>query len=524
MKFDRSIRLTALTAAIITASSWSIAQEATLYESHVLPEGMIFEPTSSMAVDSMIELVVQGPNDFYMTKSFEAGQAIEFNPAALAGKSLADGSYRYELRVTGINGLSANRDSGKPAITELPQGGFGSFSILDGKLVSPTASEAKFEGDGGGITLPVAGVQAKDGTGDQTRDQVFNDDLIVSGSLCVGFDCVNGETFGFDTIRLKENNTRIRFFDTSSSGSFPTNDWQLTANDSANGGANKFSIDDIDGGRTPFTILAGAPSHSLFVNASGRIGMGTSTPAVEMHALDGDTPTLRLQQDGSSGFASQVWDMAGNETNFFIRDVSNGSTLPFRIQPGAASNVIYIASDEQTGFGTTSPTAPIDVNAGTNIGPGNSAIRASNASGAVGLQLDPNNDGTFWFITANSDNDTFRINRNGGTGEVEFEIEQSTGNLTIPGSIITGGGTCGGGCDFVFTDQYKLPTIEEHSEAMWENGYLPNVGPTVENQPINLSEKTGRMLNELETAHIYIEQLHKRLAKLEAKLEGVELN
>ncbi|MBC8184459.1 hypothetical protein H8E88_25470 [candidate division KSB1 bacterium] len=53
-------------------------------------------------------------------------------------------------------------------------------------------------------------------------DQVILDDLIVDGSLCVGMDCVNGESFGFDTIRLKENTLRIRFIDTSSTSSFPT--------------------------------------------------------------------------------------------------------------------------------------------------------------------------------------------------------------------------------------------------------------------------------------------------------------
>ncbi len=39
-------------------------------------------------------------------------------------------------------------------------------------------------------------------------DQVILDDLIVDGSACIGFDCVNGESFGFDTLRLKENNLR----------------------------------------------------------------------------------------------------------------------------------------------------------------------------------------------------------------------------------------------------------------------------------------------------------------------------
>jgi hypothetical protein len=196
------------------------------------------------------------------------------------------------------------------------------------------------------------------------KDQVILDDLIVDGSLCVGVDCVNGESFGFDTIRLKENNLRIKFDDTSSSGSFPNNDWQITANDSGNGGANKFSIDDITGSKTPFTILAGARTNALFVNASGKIGIGTSTPSVDLHVKTGNTPTLRLEQDGSSGFTAQTWDLAGNEANFFIRDVNHGSKLPFRIEPNTPSNALYLDSTGNIGMGTTSPKSALHVLSG----------------------------------------------------------------------------------------------------------------------------------------------------------------
>jgi hypothetical protein len=53
---------------------------------------------------------------------------------------------------------------------------------------------------------------------------------------------------------------------------------------------------------------------------------------------------------------------------------------------------------------------------------------------------------------------------------------------------------------------------------MWKNSFLPAVGPTVEGAPFNLTEKTGGILNELEKAHIYIEQLHERLTRLEELL------
>lgn len=255
--------------------------------------------------------------------------------------------------------------------------------------------------------------------GSANADQVFLDDIIVDGSACIGFDCVNGESFGFDTLRIKENNLRIKAQDTSTSASFPSNDWQITFNDSSNGGANKFSIDDISGGKTPMTIEANAPSHSLFVDDGGRLGLGTSAPVADIHVKSGNTPTLRLEQDGSSGFAAQIWDVAGNEANFFIRDASNGSTLPFRLFPGAPSNALSIAASGKVGLGTTSPAEKLTVF----------------ASGAdlPRVRLDNNDSTSKWHMDV-SDNEDFRISVDGSGAQEMIITEQ--GDLAISGDCI----------------------------------------------------------------------------------------
>jgi len=334
-----------------------------------------------------------------------------------------------------------------------------------------------------------------------SADIVHADDVIAQSSLCVGIDCVNGESFGFDTIRMKENNLRIKAQDTSSTGSFPGNDWQITFNDSSNGGVNKFSIDDIDGGRTPFTLIAGAPSNSLFVSAQGHLGLGTSTPVVEAHVVDGDSPTIRLEQNGSSGFTAQTWDLAGNETNFFLRDVTNGSKLPFRVRPGAPTSSIDIAAGGNVGFGDASPDAALDVRrTGTR----------------VTMELEATTDDSRWQMIVDSDNDPnagYSLTRV-GSGTREFRLTPS-GDLIITGEITTTG-SCSVGCDAVFGADHTLSSIEDHAALMWENKYLPNVGPTSEEGPYNMSDKVLRMLNELEHAHIYIEQLNRRVEELEA--------
>ncbi len=110
------------------------------------------------------------------------------------------------------------------------------------------------------------------GAPDAPADQIIYDDLIVAYSQCVGRDCAYGENFGVDTLRLKENNLRIHFHDTSNTASFPSNDWRIAINDSSNGGENYFSIDDVTGGSNPFRIMAG-----------GNVGIGTTAPTERLH-------------------------------------------------------------------------------------------------------------------------------------------------------------------------------------------------------------------------------------------------
>jgi hypothetical protein len=234
-------------------------------------------------------------------------------------------------------------------------------------------------------------------------DQVIPDDLIVQGSACVGLDCVNNESFGFDTLRLKENNTRIKFEDTSTSAGFPANKWQLTANDSASGGLNKFSIENTTTATVPFTIVGSAPTNSIFVDTSGRLGLRTATPALDVHIARGDTPAHRFEQTNAGGFTAQTWDVAGNEANFFVRDVTGGSRLPFRIRPGAPTSSIDINAAGNVGIGTASPSKKLHVAAA------NSQVlvdRPANTAGNYALLNFATNGTQKFFLGLNADSDT----------------------------------------------------------------------------------------------------------------------
>ncbi|MEE8584167.1 MAG: hypothetical protein V3T83_04875 [Acidobacteriota bacterium] len=461
-------------------------------------------------------LRVSGPSGVF-ERSFEAGEEIYFDFLDAAGNRLLDGTYTYELTFSPVSeaaredGASAGIEARGSRARRSIQSGY--FTLLDGMAVMPDVIEE----------------------GIRFRDQVILDDLIVDGSACIGFDCVNGESFGFDTIRIKENNLRIRAQDTSNSASFPTNDWQITFNDSANGGANKFSIDDIDGGRTPFTIEAGAPSHSLYVDDGGRIGLGTSAPVVDVHIKSGNTPTLRLEQDGSSGFTPQTWDVAGNEANFFIRDATNGSTLPFRIFPGAPSNALNIRGSGSeagnVGLGTTSPdqslhilktngTAQIFVqeNIGTD---GQRTLLKLENNGTVQFSLlDDSADNSEWIFT--NRNGTFRIAKAGGSSDPEMEIFEN-GNVTIQGEITTSSGTSPFP-DYVFEESYDLMSLSQLASFIEKEGHLPNI-PTREDvkvSGIQITRLQLQLLEKIEELTLYTIAQDETIKQLKARMEAIE--
>ena len=380
------------------------------------PGGIIFVPRVNYA---LLEVTISRPDGTIYSRGFKSGSEPQVGLSEILGDGRLDCSYIYELRAImepkkerGLDDEVEIRYSQRPMVQN------GGFTVYKGMIVPPEEEEGGGKGQGLSFSTSQQGLSG-------VRDFVINDDLIVDGSACIGFDCVNGESFGFDTLRLKENNLRIKFDDTSVAASFPRNDWQLTANDSANGGASKFSIDDISGSRTPFTVEANARSHSLYVDDGGRIGIRTSTPSVEIHVIDGDTPTLRLQQDGSSGFAPQTWDVAGNETNFFVRDVSNGSTLPFRIRPGAPTSSIFIDVDGDVGFGTSSPGFPVHLLTDSST---NAAIVSERTGGATNFMNATDTRGVFGTTTDHNlrfvRNSTFQMDL---VGNSDIEMQDGGG-------------------------------------------------------------------------------------------------
>lgn len=338
------LRMTALAASLLTvfATSHAVAGiEAERIEASMHGSGIeIHAPAAA----SGYQLLLRDPDGRLSEHAFHGNEPILLRAAGRGG--WADGTYVFEIRP-----VHSARARG-----ELPAGGdgdpspalawSGSFGILDGLMLDPLAREDQLD------TAPAAtGGRAPSrstGTGIPAGELVlpmetFPTNVQVQGSLCVGFDCLSNESYGFDTVRLKENNTRLVFRDTSTAPGFPAVSWQLVANDSASGGRDYMAIQNMDTGRFPFMVMHDAPTNALYVAPNGFVGLGTATPAQALSVLRANTPALRLEQTAGE-FAAQAWDLAANEAGLFVRDASGGDLVPLRVQAGTPSNTLSVGA------------------------------------------------------------------------------------------------------------------------------------------------------------------------------------
>lgn len=215
------------------------------------------------------------------------------------------------------------------------------------------------------------------------------------------------------------------------------------------------------------------------------------------------------------------------------------------LSPGVllAQGTLFVEGDK-VGIGTATPTEKLHVQESTN---GNTFVTSEN-TGAGGASAG--------VLRARSNAAVVNFQAHGGSrtisrfGEVLggwAEFLQVTGDGLIVGTFgatplilgtnstnvleITPAGTVlykGAQVhpDYVFDPDFELESIEDHAAYMWENRHLPAVGPgryTEDGRAVHeLGESRAGMLEELEKAHIYIDELNGRLKEEERNNQALE--
>lgn len=213
------------------------------------------------------------------------------------------------------------------------------------------------------VTLNAGGVTYSSGLWTtENGDATISTDVVMRVNLGIGNDASAGMDFGFNSIIIKENNTRILFDDSDDpAGTQPANDWQIEANQSANGGTSHFAILDVTAGTTPFKIMADAPDHSLFIAENGNIGMGTNSPGNTLEVV-GSIKATSFIGDGSgiTGLTTGTGGLSNIDDTLIAADSNGDGTGEIAFQTQNTTRMT-ITNAGAVGIGTVAPVVALEV-------------------------------------------------------------------------------------------------------------------------------------------------------------------
>jgi hypothetical protein len=256
-----------------------------------------------------------------------------------------------------------------------------------------------------------------------------------------------------------------------------------------------------------------------------------------------DTPAIRLEQNNAGGFTAQTWDVAGNEANFFVRDLTGGSRLPFRIRPGAPTSSIDIAASGNVGIGVASPEANLHVNGASTqdafigIGPDPAGNNSAGTGGALNLGYSGGSFGlgsgffnvrpdanavapnpSLRFATSNVQRMIITNTGRVGIGTLApMQALDVTGNIRASGNFISNATTLAVP-DYVFEPGYKLRPLTELAAYVEKEKHLPEI-PSAQDmkvQGVNLTEMQMQLLKKVEELTLYTIQQDEQLKKLQS--------
>jgi hypothetical protein len=102
-------------------------------------------------------------------------------------------------------------------------------------------------------------------------------------------------------------------------------------------------------------------SEAMRIDSAGKVGVGTTSPAKNLHVSSTGSPTFRIQDADGSDYYAEIQQASGN-TIFSSRfGASNGAFVFRGLGGGTADEHMRINSSGDVGIGTTSPAATVDV-------------------------------------------------------------------------------------------------------------------------------------------------------------------
>jgi hypothetical protein len=298
------------------------------------------------------------------------------------------------------------------------------------------------------------------------------------------------------------------------------------------------------GAATNYWSLNGS-NHIYNNNNGGRVGINTNNPE---HFLDvnGNARVsngyLKIQDYNASSGTIQFLNSDGTPTHHMTHLNFNGGLM--MIQKLPATHFDWVMDiNGRIGMGTTVPAVKMHIDGGAISG---EVFRIEGTNVQMGLATDGILKG-FFNLTgddvkigtlASNDLGKFIIRLNGGDrmfvhpdGRVSIGISTpATGYmLSVNGKIISEEVRVEldvNWPDYVFKQDYKLPSLKQVENFIQKNNHLPGIpsAAQVKKEGIELGDMNKRLLEKIEELTLYLIQQNKELEVLKNKVSALEKN
>lgn len=288
--------------------------------------------------------------------------------------------------------------------------------------------------------------------------------------------------------------------------------------------------------------------------STGNVGIGVgSTP---MEALQiGEAFTFHNGGDDYFSFRASYHDFGASGWNYLedgksAFSISGVENINFNIATGLGKNrgdfiswirAITLKTNGNVGIGTITPTTKLDVEGNTRVN--SLSIDSDTSPSSINgfsnrIELLNGKNGAIVFHPGQEDELMFGMHEDGnfywGTGGstaltpnyYAMYLNGSQGNLGLKGRLMAKEVKVDvdGWSDFVFEENYNLPTLEEVEIHIRQNGHLKNIPSAKEvvENGVNLGEMDAKLLQKIEELVLYAIDQQKEIEGLRSQIEELK--
>ncbi|MCY7410179.1 MAG: hypothetical protein LH473_07890, partial [Chitinophagales bacterium] len=242
--------------------------------------------------------------------------------------------------------------------------------------------------------------------------------------------------------------------------------------------------------------------------------------------MEGTTPYMKLV-DGTS--QSSFFQASGNDLRIGTLSGNTSGKLIFRFN-GTNKNAMDVNGN--LGLGTTSPSYKLHVIGGTDTDPGSGGYIVTGSTTSTNISIDDNEimarfNGAVSPLYLNNDGGDVILCRNSGNVLVGTTTPATGYIVSVNGKVM-----CeelkvqlsGNWPDFVFADDFKLPSLSEVEQSIQKNKHLPGIpsAKEINDNGIEVGEMQKLMMQKIEELTLYVIELQKQNTTLAQKVNLLE--